>query len=65
MNLTNPQTDALPACMGGWCPMRESCRLYHAGSEGRPSERLCPPGERSAWLPLSVARRDIAGELRA
>lgn len=35
----------LPACMGGWCKMREACTRYHANTAGEPVERLCEPGQ--------------------
>lgn len=44
----------LTACMGGFCPIREKCARYHAARRREPSERLCSPGERDAWLPIDV-----------
>ncbi len=34
----------LPACMGGWCHIRESCQRYGAQTGFDPIERLCEPG---------------------
>lgn len=34
-----------PACMGGWCTLRDHCPHYHSEDRSRrPSERLCLPG---------------------
>lgn len=35
---------ATPACMGGWCALRDHCNHYHADHRSEPSERLCVPG---------------------
>lgn len=34
-----------PACMGGWCALRDQCPAYHAEFRGQPSERLCRTGQ--------------------
>jgi hypothetical protein len=34
----------LPACMGGWCELRDDCTRYHAKTGADPVERLCNPG---------------------
>jgi hypothetical protein len=34
----------LPACMGGWCTLRQACPRYHAQSGVDPVERLCNRG---------------------
>lgn len=34
----------LPACMGGWCLVRENCQRYSACTGADPVERLCQPG---------------------
>lgn len=39
-----PQHRGLPACMGGWCHVRESCPRYQAQTGVDPVERLCEPG---------------------
>lgn len=31
----------VPACMGGWCALRDQCPAYHAELRGQPYERLC------------------------
>lgn len=33
-----------PACMGGWCRVREHCCHYQAHGRTELSERLCLPG---------------------
>lgn len=45
MSTTAPVTwRVLPACMGGWCGIRERCPHYAAGHASRtPAERLCMP----------------------
>lgn len=35
----------LPACMGGWCRIRDACPRYHANSVVEPAERLCDAGK--------------------
>lgn len=34
----------LPACMGGWCDLREGCALYIKDNRERVVERLCTRG---------------------
>jgi hypothetical protein len=48
-----------PACMGGWCALRDDCPRYHAQSGEEPSERLCEPGRDgvSATYPVRIQRR--------
>lgn len=44
------------SCMGGWCPVRESCAMYHA--DGVPSHRnLCLRGDEVAH-PMEVKAPD-------
>ena len=39
--------------MGAWaCPLRASCRHYHAEDRRAPEERLCSPGTRDAYAPV-------------
>ena len=46
-----------PACMGGACPRRESCRYYHAPpSTTPPAERLCEPHKSDAWAPIVTTK---------
>lgn len=40
----NGQQKPIPACMGGWCALRDHCPAYHAAERDFPSERLCIPG---------------------
>lgn len=35
---------ALPACLGGWCALRDHCQHHHAVDRRVVSERLCVPG---------------------
>lgn len=35
---------SLPACMGGWCELREDCSRYHAATDVDPVDRLCEMG---------------------
>lgn len=34
-----------PACMGGWCRIRDRCGHYNASDRTRPIERLCEPNQ--------------------
>lgn len=40
-----------PACMGGFCSVRENCQHYTANwpARGRPVERLCEPTTHSVF----------------
>ena len=46
-----------PACMGGWCAVRESCGHYYRDTVLYPSERLCDADRRDAYVPLSIGTR--------
>lgn len=48
------------ACMGGRCPIRETCAAYHLDGVARlrPAERLCR-GNADHWRPLFVQPRPI------
>lgn len=37
-----------PACMGGWCALRDRCPHFHADDRSEPAERLCPPRQDGA-----------------
>lgn len=36
---------AVIACCGGWCKLRDYCPHYHATNRSNPAERLCLPGQ--------------------
>jgi hypothetical protein len=42
------------ACMGGWCPIREICALYHAARTGITSERVCDKRSTNRWIPIVI-----------
>lgn len=44
----------LPACMGGWCQLRDSCARHHAPNRAEPAERLCSPKQPDLWQPISI-----------
>lgn len=51
----------MPACMGGWsCPMRDSCRHYHAADRRDPVERLCGPVGHDLYEPIPRAKAQAA-----
>lgn len=50
----------LPACMGGFCQVRESCARFHASNRAYPSERLCSPHRSDVWQPIASNRQTIA-----
>jgi hypothetical protein len=50
--MTLPLQARLPACMGGWCQMRDQCARHVTPSRsGEVSERLC---RRGAEHPIAV-----------
>lgn len=43
----------LPACMGGWCAVRDHCGRFHqVADRAMPAERLCDAGEQTMFLHL-------------
>lgn len=61
MTTTTTRARALPACMGGWCSIRESCACYKSPHDrNEPAERLCPRGlDGEAFRPLIVRRIEL------
>lgn len=58
----------LPACMGGWCTLRERCHHYVLpASSVDPADRLCQRGQRDQFVPLlwDAAQQREARELRS
>lgn len=45
---------SLPACMGGFCAVRDTCARFHASNRAYPSERLCSPHRNDVWQAISV-----------
>jgi hypothetical protein len=41
-----------PACMGGWCAVRDRCTYYQAQDRRYPIERLCEPKQHDAFEPV-------------
>ena len=37
--------NTLPACMGGWCKVRDRCAQHLLADRSTVAERLCPKGE--------------------
>lgn len=48
------------ACMGGFCPVRQSCRHYHTDTWTPPAERLCTQGTHDCWAPMSWRPEHVA-----
>jgi len=46
--------------MGGWCPVREGCRHYHADSYRQPADHLCTHGTHDCWAPTAAQPEQIA-----
>lgn len=43
-----------PACMGGWCRLRDRCARHLQADRREPAERLCPAGDPVEFLPIST-----------
>ena len=41
-----------PACMGGWCPVRDRCERHITEDRREVSERLCPKDEHQINGPM-------------
>lgn len=56
----------LPACMGGWCTIREACPRYGAQTGVDPVERLCEQNRDGTinGYPVRVVRPAGSWELR-
>lgn len=48
-----------PACMGGWCAVRDRCYHHQQGDRAHPVERMCETLGRSYFRPVVVYRRPI------
>lgn len=47
----------LPACMGGYCNLRDTCNRYHQmAHRTSPAERLCTPGRNELWVAIAPVR---------
>lgn len=46
---------AIPACMGGWCAVRDRCQRHLQTDRGIVAERLCPKG--GEWPASALAPR--------
>ncbi len=53
------------ACMGGFCLMREDCRLYHHPAPSHVDDRLCEPNQLDAFEPIRIFRQPSAWERSA
>lgn len=71
MNAPAPTLDAdtmrpvirVPACMGGWCTVRDRCAMHCCADRSEVAERLCMPGTRNE-RPITIAR-DTRDEVTA
>lgn len=41
-----------PACMGGWCHVRDRCALHLQADRREPAERVCGHGRSDAFTPI-------------
>lgn len=48
-------TQAITACMGGFCAHREKCQRYRAPDRREPAERLCAKDRHDRWIPVQDA----------
>lgn len=61
VTLANP--GGLPACMGGWCGLRDCCGQAQALDRRVVVERLCANGQTNAWVePAEAGLRAVEGE---
>lgn len=41
------------SCMGGFCPVRDTCGWHNLEDRNNPAERLCAPGMTDCWTPMA------------
>ena len=55
------------ACMGGFCPVRETCGRHQVNgivrTQQAPAERICTRGLSDKWIPIEEAREPVSRHL--